>query len=477
MSKLRLLAENFLIYGVGGVISKMVPLIMTPIIVRLMPDSACYGVNDLSNTIVSFASAIAVFGMYDAMFRYFFEDESEDYRKRVCSTALTFTLVISLFVFIVMMILREPIAGFFLGDKGLADLVAISAAATLVGATNSIVSAPTRMQNKRKIFLCTNLAAPVISYSIAVLMLINGHFMMALPMAALISAVMMEFIFFGLNYRWFDLTRFDFVLLKRMLVIAVPLIPSFLVYWIFNSSDRLMISNIMTVSDVGIYSIGSKLGQASQLIYTAFAGGWQYFTFATMKEEDQVKSNSMILEYMGALSFVAAAFICAWSYGIYKLLFVGSYVSGFIIAPYLFLAPLLLMLYQIAASQFVINMKTWPNMLILFGGAAMNVMLNLVLIPAMGIEGAAVATLLGYVAVNGICIFVMLRLGLVMLSKRFIVVAMGMLLYFALWRLLFVTNTMAGTMMAVLYAAACAAAYRKDCAALAARIKFKGRKR
>ena len=454
MSKLRLLAENFLIYGVGGVISKMVPLIMTPIIVRLMPDSACYGVNDLSNTIVSFASAIAVFGMYDAMFRYFFEDESEDYRKRVCSTALTFTLVISLFVFIVMMILREPIAGFFLGDKGLADLVAISAAATLVGATNSIVSAPTRMQNKRKIFLCTNLAAPVISYSIAVLMLINGHFMTALPMAALISAVMMEFIFFGLNYRWFDLTRFDFVLLKRMLVIAVPLIPSFLVYWIFNSSDRLMISNIMTVSDVGIYSIGSKLGQASQLIYTAFAGGWQYFTFATMKEEDQVKSNSMILEYMGALSFVAAAFICAWSYGIYKLLFVGSYVSGFIIAPYLFLAPLLL-----------------------FGGAAMNVMLNLVLIPAMGIEGAAVATLLGYVAVNGICIFVMLRLGLVMLSKRFIVVAMGMLLYFALWRLLFVTNTMAGTMMAVLYAAACAAAYRKDCAALAARIKFKGRKR
>ena len=54
MSKLRLLAENFLIYGVGGVISKMVPLIMTPIIVRLMPDSACYGVNDLSNTMTGF---------------------------------------------------------------------------------------------------------------------------------------------------------------------------------------------------------------------------------------------------------------------------------------------------------------------------------------------------------------------------------------------------------------------------------------
>jgi len=30
------------------------------------------------------------------------------------------------------------------------------------------------------------------------------------------------------------------------------------------------------------------------LIYTAFAGGWQYFAFSTMKEDDQVQSNSNI---------------------------------------------------------------------------------------------------------------------------------------------------------------------------------------
>ena len=39
MNKLKLFIENFLVYGLGGVISKIVPLIMVPIVTRLMPSS------------------------------------------------------------------------------------------------------------------------------------------------------------------------------------------------------------------------------------------------------------------------------------------------------------------------------------------------------------------------------------------------------------------------------------------------------
>ena len=71
MKKLRLFLENFLVYGVGGVISKLVPLIMVPIVTRLMPDTTYYGLSDMSNTIISFASAFAIMGMYDSMYRLF----------------------------------------------------------------------------------------------------------------------------------------------------------------------------------------------------------------------------------------------------------------------------------------------------------------------------------------------------------------------------------------------------------------------
>ena len=152
MNKFKLFIENFLVFGLGGVISKIIPLIMIPIVTRLMPSTEYFGISDLSSTVVSFASALAIMGMYDAMYRMFFEKDDEEYKKSICSTALIFTLFASLVVFALLVIFKEQIAHWFFSDRKYAYIIYISAMATLVGATNSIISAPTRMQNKRKIF-------------------------------------------------------------------------------------------------------------------------------------------------------------------------------------------------------------------------------------------------------------------------------------------------------------------------------------
>ena len=82
MSKLKLFVENFLVFGLGGVIQKAIPLVMVPIVTRLMPNSDYFGLNDMSNTVFSFGCAFAVMGMYDAMYRMFFEKDDEDYKKK-----------------------------------------------------------------------------------------------------------------------------------------------------------------------------------------------------------------------------------------------------------------------------------------------------------------------------------------------------------------------------------------------------------
>ena len=273
MNKLKLFIENFLVYGFGGIISKLIPLMMVPIVTRIMPTTDYFGISDLSNTVVQFASALAVMGMYDAMYRMFFEKEDEGFKKDVCSTALVFTVVMSVVVFLILIVNKNQIAHYFFSDTKYAYIVYISAMATLVGATNGIISAPTRMQNKRKIFLVTNTISPILSYSISIPMLLAGYYTIALPFAAVIAGITMEITFGILNHQWFDLRRFNWDLLKKLLVIAIPLLPNFLIYWVFNSCDKVMITNMIGIGDAGIYSVGSKLGHASQLIYTAFAGG------------------------------------------------------------------------------------------------------------------------------------------------------------------------------------------------------------
>ncbi len=462
MKKLKLFIENFLVYGLGGIISKIVPLIMVPIIARIMPSTDYFGISDLSNAIVQIGSYLAILGMYDAMYRMFFDSDEDEHRIKVCSTAFVFVLFTSIIVFLIVIVFRGLIAKLFMKEIGYSYVVSLSAVAILVSSSYSILAAPTRMQNKRGIFLITNTISPILSYTIAIPLLLSGHYVTALPFAAVITGLTMGLAFAIMNRKWFLLKTFDFVLLKQMLIFAIPLVPNFLIYWVFNSCDKVMITNLIDLGAEGIYAVGSKLGHASQLIYTAFAGGWQYFAFSTMKEEGQVDSNSKVFEYLGVISFAATAFICAWSYGIYKILFPEMYLSGFIVAPYLFLAPLLQMLFQVAANQFLVIKKTWPNLFILTTGAVFNIGLNFILIPVMGIEGAAIATMIGYILSDVICVLILMKMGLMSISKRFVFSCIMFAAFMISWRVFYKTSILVGTICAFIFTAFMVIFYLKD---------------
>jgi O-antigen/teichoic acid export membrane protein len=313
----------------------------------------------------------------------------------------------------------------------------ITAITTIVSATNAIVSAPTRMQNKGKVFLVTNVLSPLISYLISIPLLIYGYYVIALPIAMLFSSLSSELIFLILNRSWFKFNKIEWKYLKQLLAIGIPLLPTFLIYWVFNSTDRIMITNILGIKETGIYSVGAKLGHVSQLIYTAFAGGWQFFAFSIMKENNQVETNSKIFEYLGIISYSCAIFMFVLAEPIYRLLFTGEFSQGYIVSPYLFLSPLLLMLFQVAGNQFLVIKKTWPIFVVLSGGAIVNIYLNFLLIPIIGIEGASIATLLGYSVSVLIVAIVLHRMKLLNVNFRFIFATLLITGFIILWRLFF----------------------------------------
>ncbi len=434
MSRLTLFLENFLVYGLSGVIGKMIPFFMLPVIARLMPDSYYMGLSDMSSTILSFAQAVAVMGMYDGMFRMFFDCEDPAFKKEICSSALGFTTVSSFIVFLVLLLFRKGIAAHILGGENLAGLVTVTAFAVLSGATNSIAAAPTRMQNKRKVYFFTNLFTPLASYSAAVILLVRGEYVYALPAGSLIAAVLAEMIFICLNRKWFSLKAVRWVRIKAMLAVGLPLMPNFLIYWVFNSCDRLMTAKLLGMDAAGIYAVGAKFGHISLLIYSAFAGGWQYFAFATMRDRDQVELTSKIFEYLGVLAMISTILLSLACGPFFGVLYGETYQPAAITVPYLFMAPLTQMLFQISANQFVVIKKTWPSSLTLACGAVVNVLLNAVLIPVIGIEGAAVATLAGFAVSVLVCAAVLEKMGLFRLYPRCRASILLFFAYMAGWR-------------------------------------------
>ena len=476
MSKTRLFLENFLIYGLGGVISKIIPFIMLPFVTRLMPDTKYFGIADMSSLTCSFGMAFAIMGMYDAVFRLFFDKDDRVFQQQILSTALLFVIINSLILSLLLYIFKDNLSIYIFGDSSYVDVLYLTILSIIISSSNGIIQIPCRVNNERFKFLFLNLSTSVIGYLIAIPLLVNGYYLTALPISSIGATLFSQATFLYFNYRWFNFKLFDIQILKQLMVIGLPLFPSFIIYWILNSSDRLMITNMLGNHQTGIYAIGTKVASASHLIYTAFAGGWQYFAFSTMKDQDQVKNNSKVFEYLGVISFIGAAFMCAISLNFFELFFKGEYIKGYIVAPYLFLGPLLLMLFQVIGNQFLVVKKTWPSMIILTFGALVNIAFNFWLIPTFGIEGASIATLLGYSTAVIVCSIVLIKLKLMVVSSKFIICTILIITYFVVWRILLLNNSVLSLIMATLYMLIVCFFYIGEISFIVGKIKHKIRK-
>lgn len=462
MSRTRLLINNILVYGLGSILSKIVPFIMIPVVTRMMPNTEYFGLSDMTNTVVSFAQAFAIMGMYDAMFRIYFDEKGDTYKREVCSTALLFVVGNSCVIALCLLLFSDPVARLFFGTTEYMSLIFVAAFSTVIGSSGSIVQAPTRMQNKRVTFIVVNFLSSILTYGISILLLIANNYTLALPLGFLFASMISSLVFYALNKSCFNLRKVNFALLKQLLAIGVPLMPTFLCYWIFSSTDKIMIVNFLGTGEEGIYASAAMIGQASQLIYAAFSQGWQYFAFSTMNDEDQVEMTSKIYEYLGLISLAATALLMALIEPLYSILFPVEYASGISSAPYLFLAPLTLMLFQILSNQLLIIKKTWPSFLMLLGGVIANIFINTFLIPLVGIEGAAIATLAGYTLSNAVAYIVLFKMGLIKVDCRLFVVTFIFIVFFIIWRFLLFGNIAESILMCAIFYCIIAYVYKAE---------------
>ena len=450
MSRAKLFIQNFLVYGLGSIIGKIIPLIMLPIITSIMTDSKYYGINDMVNLVISFSGAIAMMGIYDAMFRMFFEKEEELYKKNICSTALFIVIISSTLVCLIMYMFKDDLLKLIIDDIKYNFLFFIIIFSTFLSGIGGIISAPTRMENKRKIFLITNTITPIFTYTIAILLLLKGEYIYALPLAAFSSSFIMVIVFFFLNRKWFSFKNISFKYIKILLQIGLPLMPTFLMYWICRSFDRVMIKEMLNLDELGLYSVASKIAQISQFIYTAFAMGWQYFAFSTMNDKDQKKLTSNVANYLLGISIIATIAVTTFSKIIFIILAKGSYSNTFVILPYLFISPLLLMIFQIIGNQFIVVKKTYQVPLILTFAVIVNVVCNYFFIPIIGIEGASIATMLGYIVAVLIAYIVTIKSKLLYREKRICISLLIFIIYLAIWRVFAVNNLILSIILSVI---------------------------
>ncbi|MCZ2845009.1 MAG: polysaccharide biosynthesis C-terminal domain-containing protein [Candidatus Bathyarchaeota archaeon] len=191
--------------------------------------------------------------------------------------------------------------------------------------------------------------------------------------------------------------NFNYLIFKKTMAYCLPLIPMVASAWVVNMSDRLFIEHYFTTYDVGIYSLGYKMGEVVQFLAVSLLMAYNPYFYKLANTQDQTfakkqlhKLNNLSIVFLLFISFIVAIF----SKDVLLLFFNENYFEAYKIIPLIILGYFFIQLVSLQSLSFHQAKKTLPIMVINVGAAVINILLNFLLIKKYGFYGAAVSTVI-----------------------------------------------------------------------------------
>ena len=188
---------------------------------------------------------------------------------------------------------------------------------------------------------------------------------------------------------------------RQMLRYCIPLIPTAVFWWIMGVSDRYMVKWFLGSDANGIYAVAYKIPTILTILATVFMDAWQLSAIAESDGDRQVHLQfcGRIWDAFASAVFLGAGGIIALSPLLIRLLAEESYYSAWQYIPVLTLSMAAAAFSNFMGSVYVVTKQSKASFWTSLVGAGSNIVLNLWLIPQIGLQGAAAATFLSCLAV------------------------------------------------------------------------------
>jgi O-antigen/teichoic acid export membrane protein len=396
IERLKELARHSAIYGLGSIVARILGVLLLPLYTRYLTPGD-YGLIETLVALGAVLSALVAQAMKSAFFRFYFDSEEESRRLLVVRTAFWYVMAASTGVLILGVALAQPISWALFGTDGHAGLVAASFVGLWAAMNYDQMTSLFRVEQRSTAYVAATLTNVGVTIGATVLLVvvfeqgplgvIVGNFTGTLVVYAALLAYSRRRLGF----------QFSRKLYRAMNRFGLPLVPSAVALWFTNFADRFFLIKLADPHEVGLYSIGVRIASAILLLLTAFRLAWPAFAYSIEDDREAQRTYSFVLTYV--------VFVTCWlALGLGVL---APWIVRVITTPSFYPSENVVALLSFAAAAFgayvVVQIgtgrarRTGTNWLVTGIGAAVNLALNVVLIPPFGRVGAAIATLVAYV--------------------------------------------------------------------------------
>lgn len=318
-----------------------------------------------------------------------------------------FSTIVYSFILSTLLILGVGVGGIFLfTGKISADLLPFFSVGIIVYSTSSIYSIllyTLRAALKAKTFAFCEILLSVgkVGLTLLIVFLFKIGAISLLISIILIQIPLVVFLFKRFSiFRRFKLKLVSKEHIKEFFKFGSPLIISALSVWLLVLSDRYMLSFFRSSAEVGIYSVSYSLVDRSvALLYAILMLAAHPIIIFTWEEKGKEVTQKLIKDlsrYFFMLCIPAFLGISVLSKEIFSVLVGKDFVESFKLVPFFAFCSFCGGLFQYVGKGFEIYKKTLLLAFIIFLSGALNVVLNLLLIPQYGTLGAGVAKSVSY---------------------------------------------------------------------------------
>ena len=402
-TSIKRLTRHSIVYGVGHIISRFFGFLLVPLHTNVYePD--VYRTPILLFTALALLNVFFSYGMDVAFMRFFVLEEDREKKRTIFSTAFWMILSTGLIFSLLMLCIPRPFSQLIFLETNQSLLIRLGAGILFLDALCLIPFLLLRAEERSTRFIILK------SANISINLILNIVFIAVLRLnveyifiANLIASGVTFIMLFPVLSTWlrFVFSRYN---LKELLQFGLPYVPSGLSVLIMDLIGRFFLDRMLGKEPTGIFSAAYKLGMIMALIVAAFRFAWHPFFLSTSKEQNAPEVFSRVFTYF---LLVTGFFFLLFSFFIDdiisfelfgKSILGKSYTSGAHIVPIVMLAYIGYGAYANFVVGIYLKKKTVYLPFITGVGALTALISNRLLIPVMGISGAAWAVLMAYSA-------------------------------------------------------------------------------
>ncbi len=465
--ELAALSKETLIYGTSTVIGRFLNFLLVPFYVNVLHSTSEYGISSVLYTWIAFLNVIYPLGLEGAYFRYAARGESElkdnKHEGILFSGSFNLIVLVTAFLTLTLQLLAPMLAHPLFFDPKLditpmlpmlIRIIRYSSVILLFDSLTALPFADLRLEHQAKRFASIKLTSIIITLILNFVLILGFHSgVEGIFIANLIaSAVQFLLLLPTIIAKWQPvLNRAS---LTKMLPFGLTNVPAYLGAMMVQVIDRPIVQLYLGLGAVGIYQANYRMGFIMMVFVSLFEYAWRPF-FMRQHKTDDVKARLLfarILTYfllIAGVAFLLLSFFLPYilSTPIFgRQLLRNDYLSGMNIIPVILFAYIFQGMYTNFIAGIYIKERNKVLPLITGIGAIVNIIVNILLIPSLGIMGAALATLAAY-AVMAYAIYLPSKKAYPVPYewKRIGLLACDIGVVFALERLLVLTDIVTGS--------------------------------